>query len=70
MIVSHWGIFPGFLRPKRFPFGELIGLPQEYDFEPVDWETFLAAFEAIERADFDRAIDEARYLRRVGVAFH
>lgn len=68
MIVSHWGIFPGFLRPFREADGSfpIDPRPDQLGFEPVDWETFLAAFDAIERAEMDDARDQAERLRRAG----
>lgn len=65
MIISHWGIFPGWFVPFSNRIGE-----SRMRFEAVDFDTYCAAIDAVNAAALELAELEAMERRHSGRKFH
>lgn len=65
MIISHWGIFPGWFVPFSNRIGET-----RMSFQAVDFDTYCAAIDAVNAAALELAELEAMERRHYGRAFH
>lgn len=65
MLISHWGLFPGWFVPFSNRIGEA-----RMRWEPVDFDTYCAAVDAVNAAALDLAELEAMERRHYGKSFH
>lgn len=66
MIISHWGIFPGWFRQRQYANGSYrLGDPADV-WEPIDFETFCLAIEVWENDQRDMDAADAAAWRKAG----